>query len=261
MSVDHTEPYRTLSVSNLHEKIMSRIDALPPDTGEQVMLLRIPEVIQWLLGDTRFLDPENPITGYKKKPVKEEDGLYKNGKTKKKTVYVDDQSKPIYQYNTKGAMTKAMSLEENAWNMRLLEEKRPDLFKKPHKQASLFGKFGEEIVKEHYILVGEYITNKPESKNGHQLDLETIRDMVEVKTGSYFTTGTAGEKIYGVPWKYADVPRLYNKPLLIVCVGGGGDRTDLVIDSDVPERNRLRQFWKDEMRITFIGFTSLLSNL
>ena len=41
--------------------------------------------------------------------------------------------------------------------------------------------------------------------------------MVEVKSRSWCTTGTAGEKVR-VPYKYADIPNLYNKPLMIVCV-------------------------------------------
>jgi hypothetical protein len=251
MRMNYTETYRA--------KIMSLCDSLPPETASQVVLLRNREVHRWLQEDTTFLDPENPIIGYKKKQVKEENGLFKNGKQRLKTVEVVDESKPIYKYNTKTAMREEKSKNENDWNMRLLKTKRPDIFNKGHKQASLFGIFGEELVKEYFTLMDEYLTNKPESKNGHKLDLETIRNMVEVKTGSYFTTGTAGEKIYGTPWKYRNVPDLYGKPLLIVCVGGGGDRSDLVRLTDIrgEEQKTLWESWG----ITYVGFTSLLSKL
>ena len=84
--------------------------------------------------------------------------------------------------------------------------------------------------------------------------------MVEVKTVSYFTTGTASEKIFGVPWKYADVPRLYGKPLQVVCLGNTEAISDLVRESEVPEREMLKRCW-ESMGISFIGFTSLLNNL
>jgi hypothetical protein len=42
--------------------------------------------------------------------------------------------------------------------------------------------------------------------------------MYEVKTRNWTTTGTAGEKVLGVMYKYSDIPDLYGKPLKIVCV-------------------------------------------
>lgn len=49
-------------------------------------------------------------------------------------------------------------------------------------------------------------------------DWETQGAIWEVKTRKWNTSGTAGEKVLGVPYKYADVPSLYDKPLYIVCV-------------------------------------------
>ena len=49
-------------------------------------------------------------------------------------------------------------------------------------------------------------------------DLETEDYVIEVKSQTYFTTGTAGEKILGVPFKYAEIPALFGKPLRIVCI-------------------------------------------
>ena len=43
--------------------------------------------------------------------------------------------------------------------------------------------------------------------------------IVEVKTGTFYTSGTAGEKILGCPFKYAEIPELYGKPLKILCLG------------------------------------------
>jgi hypothetical protein len=141
-----------------------------------------------------------------------------------------------------------------------MKEIRPDLFDKDSKQKSKFGLFGEILVKEYYILTGEFKTDKPEKQGGHDLDLETFKDMIEVKTGSYFTTGTAGEKIFGVPWKYADVPRLYNKPLLIILLGGDKKESELVCKSNLPEREGMKKYWKSQ-NITFTCFRKLLNNL
>ena len=64
-----------------------------------------------------------------------------------------------------------------------------------------------------------YHPRKPAIKSGVLPDWETDEFMVEVKTRTWTTTGTAGEKVLGTMYKYAEVPRIYNKPLKIICVG------------------------------------------
>ena len=84
------------------------------------------------------------------------------------------------------------------------------------------------------IKMFKYVDNKfvdCGQTNHPDLDLETFKEMIEVKTGSYFTTGTAGEKVPGVPWKYSEVPDLYGKPLLIILIGGDKKESDLVCKS------------------------------
>ena len=262
----HTQTANTMSVEKIYQRICSLHEALPADKKDCITLLRKREVIKWLTGDTEFLIPPNDIVGYRqKKIVIVTDQVYKSGlrkgKHKTKTGTVDDLTQPIYKY-TKTKLHELAKVNEDKWSMELFKEKRPDLCQpsRIRKQKSMFGKLGEEIVKEYYILTGEYMTDSPPKKNKHELDIEAIKDMVEVKTGSYFTGGTAGEKIFGVPWKYADVPRLYGKPLLVVCLGNGGDKSDLVNTSDVPEREALKTCWEN-MGIKFVGFTSLLDSL
>ena len=82
------------------------------------------------------------------------------------------------------------------------------------------GPFGERIVKEFYRQSGNNVHENVEIKEGFHPDIETDDFMVEVKTQTFFTTGTAGEKIIGVPIKYRNIPKLYGKKLIIVCVGG-----------------------------------------
>ena len=244
---------------NIFDKIQSRIDSLPEDKQGQIHLLKIKFVILWIFGITTFLEPENPIVSYGTKDIKVENGFYKNGKPKYKKEKVDDKDKPKYKYN-KGQLLDKMRENEAEWNMDIMKEIRPDLFKKDHSQASLFGLFGEILVKEYYIMTGEYKTDKPEKKGGHDLDLETIGKMIEVKTGSYFTTGTAGEKIFGIFYKYAAVPRLYNKPLLVVLLGGDKKESDLVCKSEIPEREDQKEYWKSK-NMTYTCFKKLLNSL
>lgn len=248
----------------IYNKILNRIKGLDEEKQKQIKLLKEKEVIEWIFGNTEFLYPENPIISYGKKKIKEDTGkIYKSGKKKGQKIYksvkIDDKDKPKYKYN-KGQFSEKIRDNEAKWNMKIMEKIRPDLFKKEHSQNSLFGPFGEMLVKEYYILTGEYITDKPEKKNGHDLDLETITKMIEVKTGSYFTTGTAGEKIYGVPYKYSDVPELYEKPLVIILIGSSKNDSSLVCEAS-DKKEKMKKIWKEEFNITYECFRKLLNNL
>lgn len=259
-------PKKNMLAETVYKRITTLHENLPNEKQNLVTLLKNIRVIRWLCGDKEFLKPKNHIVKYAQKEILvPTDKLYKSGAKKGQPSYrketVDDLTKPVYKYN-KTKLHELAKVNEDKWCMEIFKEKRPDLFQSTRlrKQKSMFGKLGEEIVKEYYILTGEYVTDTPPKKNKHELDIEVTHNMVEVKTGSYFTGGTAGEKIYGVAWKYADVPRIYGKPLLVVCLGNGGDNSDLVVTSDIPEREGLKQYWKT-MGITFVGFTALLNNL
>ena len=77
---------------------------------------------------------------------------------------------------------------------------------------------GEYFVEELFQKIGYNIV--PRRKIGkYQPDRETDEFIIEVKTRNWSTSGTAGEKVYGTPLKYASIPKLTGKPLLIVCVG------------------------------------------
>ena len=59
---------------------------------------------------------------------------------------------------------------------------------------------------------------RPRQIGRYRPDLETDNYIVEVKSRNWTTPGTAGEKVFGTPLKYAEIPELYDKPLMIVCV-------------------------------------------
>ena len=55
-------------------------------------------------------------------------------------------------------------------------------------------------------------------KNGFEPDWETDEYIYEVKTSNWWVDGTAGEKVLGTWIKYQEIPKLYGKPLRIICI-------------------------------------------
>lgn len=78
-------------------------------------------------------------------------------------------------------------------------------------------KLGEYFVEELLHKLG-YKVQKSKKIGRYNPDRETDEYIIEVKTRNWTTTGTAGEKVYGTPFKYAGIPKATGKPLLIVCV-------------------------------------------
>ena len=78
-------------------------------------------------------------------------------------------------------------------------------------------KLGENLVYDVLKLLGEN-PRKTIPIDGFKPDWETDSFIYEVKTSSWWVSGTAGEKVLGTWIKYQDIPEKYNKPLKIVCV-------------------------------------------
>lgn len=57
-----------------------------------------------------------------------------------------------------------------------------------------------------------------DKKHTYKPDWTTQHHIYEVKARTWFTSGTAGEKVLGAPTKYRDVPHSSNKPLHIICM-------------------------------------------
>lgn len=121
---------------------------------------------------------------------------------------------------------------------------------------------GENLVKDTLEKLGFNIT-KPVKKNHYQPDFEIETGIVEVKTRNWTTPGTAGEKVFGVPYKYSDVPRLYGKPLFIVCVGYQEFeltcKNTRIFGKDIsPEKKNMLEYWS-KMNIYFIPFSLFIT--
>ena len=66
----------------------------------------------------------------------------------------------------------------------------------------------------------------------------------------------------GVPYKYAEVPRLYGKPLRVVLVAYQEEeyingKNSIFNDNISPEKKEMLQFWKTR-NIEFVKFTDIL---
>lgn len=185
-------------------------------------LLSNPEVIQYLFHNTSFL----------------------------KSVVTSE--------STKNEVTKQTKTKEDEWGQTTMKQRRPDL--RLDKQWT--NKFGEHITEEILSLLGNKEIFKPIKKQHFQPDLETEDAIYEVKTQTYFTTGTAGEKILGCPFKYAEIPILYGKPLKIVCIGGAellckNLYGNLPGEKCTPQKQKFIDFFRDN-RIEFVAASDLL---
>lgn len=122
---------------------------------------------------------------------------------------------------------------------------------------------GERLVYDVLALKGEN-PRKPQTKNGYSPDWETDEYIYEVKTRNWTTTGTAGEKVFGVMYKYSDIPKLYGKPLKIVCVAY--QEYELVsgntkIFGEVSETKKMYLDLAKSLGIEYVKFSDLVKDL
>lgn len=228
-------PYRILTQQpDLRTQFIDTFLDITTASPQQPTLLKERTVLQWLCGDTSFL------------------------------------LGPSFEHNTKSKTKDNEQCKklEDEWGQSMLAHIRPDL-KKSGQWTTVVG---ETLNSELQTILGRnYI--KPRNIRGYQPDGETEDHIWEVKSQTYFTSGTAGEKILGVPFKYADVPMWYQKPLKIVCLGGaerdgrqhygilpGGGKGEG--ESPVTEnRQKILNFWRDELNIEYIGATDLMQQI
>ena len=213
----------TRPVSETVERFLAIANAQAPHALQaQLVLVKEPEVIQWLFGDLSFL--------------------------------------PEIEKKNKAKDTQKYKVLEDEWGQNMLEKRRPDL--KKHGQWTT--KLGEHLTEELLILMGKTPTN-PRKINGYAPDTEVEDAIWEAKAQTFNTTGTAGEKILGVPFKYADVPELYGKPLKILCIGCAEKLCrehygNLDGDKSTEKKRRFIEFYKQN-GIEWVGATELIEQI
>ncbi len=166
---------------------------------------------------------------------------------------------PIEKKNKTADEAKYKVLEDK-WGQTMLKTRRPDL--KLDKQWT--NKFGEHLCEEIYLLLGKEVS-KPVKKEHHQPDNEVDDAILEAKAQTFYTGGTAGEKILGCPFKYAEIPDLYSKPLKILCMGGAEkvcreQYGNLAGAKCSIQKKKFLDFFR-ENRIEYIGATDILKGL
>jgi len=167
---------------------------------------------------------------------------------------------PVIEKKNKTTDDAKYKILEDKWGQTILKMRRPDL--KLDKQWT--NKFGEHICEEIFTLLGKNVS-KPVKKEHYQPDTEVEDAIVEAKAGTFYTGGTAGEKILGCPFKYAEIPDLYGKPLKILCMGGA-EKICRESYGNLPgtkcsvQKKKFLDFFR-ENRIEYIGATDILTSL
>ena len=175
-------------------------------------------------------------------------------------LFADFSFLPPIDTKNKSTDTPKHKANEDSWGQNMLKKRRPDL--KLDKQWT--NKFGEHICEELFALLGKTVS-KPTKKENFQPDSEVDDAILEAKAQTFFTTGTAGEKILGTPFKYAEVPVLYGKPLKIICMGGAEkicreQYGNLQGAKCTPQKKKLLDMFK-ELQIEYVAATDILLGL
>ena len=125
-------------------------------------------------------------------------------------------------------------------------------------------KLGESFVFTLLEKLGEN-PRKPKKMNNYKPDIETDNYIYEVKTRNWTTSGTAGEKVFGTPFKYSEIPLLYNKPLRIICVAFQEYEfkygNTVVFGEKIREKHKLFLKFYEENNITFMECSKLIQLL
>jgi len=118
--------------------------------------------------------------------------------------------------------------------------------------------FSETFVKE---VISKLYNEQPQRAlklNNLQPDLETNNFIIEVKFQKYFSTGTAWEKVLGVPLKYSGYPNPKNKKFIIVCCGQIEVLMRKKLKKFNQKQNKIIEFYK-ENGFEYVFFTDLLN--
>lgn len=167
---------------------------------------------------------------------------------------------PAIEKKNKTSDEKVYKVLEDKWGQEMLKIRRPEL--KLDKQWT--NKFGEHLCEEIFTLVGKTVT-KPINMQHYQPDSEVDDAILEAKAQTFYTSGTAGEKILGSPFKYAEVPELYGKPLKIVCIGGAEkicreSYGNLPGEKSTVQKKKILEFFRG-FGVEYVGATDILMSL
>ena len=135
--------------------------------------------------------------------------------------------------------------------------------------ASWTGPVGEHIAEALLAVAGRVVQPKKRYYHYNPTDKRTILSdgelddyVLEIKSQTYYTSGTAGEKIPTVARKYAWVPRVSNKKVLVICLGKAEQiaRTYCLFkDPSAPAEDKAYQELDATFNIEYLAGTDLLT--
>lgn len=94
-----------------------------------------------------------------------------------------------------------------------------------------------------------------------QPDFDSKIGFIEVKSRKYSVGGTAGEKIFGIPWKYSDCFDRYNKGVYIICMGQQEKEAREIFrinDTCSKQKNMIMDMYADKLNIHYIFATDII---
>jgi DNA adenine methylase len=162
-------------------------------------------------------------------------------------------------------------LGQNIWNHQNQSDKKMAIYEKEWSKK-LFHKYNMKWSIQWTTILGEKLTflqlekiglhpKKPKKIKSYKPDIETDDFIWEVKTRTWSITGTAGEKVAGVPFKYSDIPILYGKPLKIILLAyqeyEAVHKMLLFCDIENSRKKKYLDIWKED-GIEFVRFSDLL---
>lgn len=176
-------------------------------------------------------------------------------------LFADTSFLPAIESKNKSTDTPKLKVLEDEWGRAALKMHRPDL--RLDKQWT--NKFGEHLAAEIYHLSGHRDGRKPRNIDHFEPDWEVDEFIVEAKAGTLFTEGTAHEKVLGCPFKYAEIPALYGKPLKILCMGGAEKKCreqygNLPGSKCTPQKQRFLEFFR-ENGVEFVAATDMIREI
>jgi hypothetical protein len=151
--------------------------------------------------------------------------------------------------------------KEDEWGKTILSKNYPSY----GQNVMWTGTFGKKIVFEFFQGMHqnapELFTEKPIEEFRllkMQPDLYIPKNyIVEVKTSTYLTTGTANEKIFSVPFKYANATSVFQVPKLhIIVVGNSEVYFTKMVDTEM--KRQMLDFFYERLNHRFIPATRLL---
>lgn len=129
------------------------------------------------------------------------------------------------------------------------------------------GVLGERVGKDLLTALGHmFLPKKNYTWDGetHTTDGEIENFIVEIKTQTYHTPGTAGEKILGTDRKYAGLPPVAHKGVMIICVANAeriAEKSGLFYSPDLPHHHQVRNYLNYYQQIYYIRATDLVRKL